>query len=405
MNIIQFGRLIHSIYGRDGKLPDLDWIQAQGLFAVKLAQIHALRIDFLERKKCEHLSQLYRQAKAINAEDFFDIIEKSTPNKYKEHFKFIDPTPLATASVGQVHRAHLPSGELVVIKAIKAEVSDQFKRDVSRMKKWIRAFTLIYPKLKKAGDPIGIIEDIELYTLSELDLRHEVKGQETLRNIHLKENGRFDLSCLKFAKIHNQLCHKNLMVSEYVSGPTFDELLTEGKLQYRQLLDLFRIQGYFMFCMGTFHGDLHPGNIILSNGRLCFVDTGFIAQVGSKMRVGLFEFFEALSANEYEASAHALNRMSENQIQDSQLKEFSNSFTKLYTGFKGASVAEISLTQKMMQTIKLGIHAGMSFDRGIFSIIRSLMYLDGMVLRCNPKAVLLEDIRHYIGEFKAHIKS
>ena len=404
MNIIQFGKLIHTIYRRDGKLPDLDWIQAQGLFAVKLAQIHALRIDFLERKKCEHLSQLYRQAKAINEDDFFEIFEKSAPNKYRELFKFIDPTPLATASVGQVHRAELPSGESVVIKAIKAEVSDQFRRDVSRMKKWIRAFTLIYPKLKKAGDPIGIIEDIERYTLSELDLRHEVKGQETLRSIHLKEHARFGLSGLRFAKVHTQLCHKNLMVSEYVSGPTFDELLTDGKLQYRQLLDLFRIQGFFMFCMGTFHGDLHPGNIILSNDQLCFVDTGFIAQVGSKMRVGLFEFFEALSANEYEASAHALNRMSEKQIQDSQLREFSDSFKKLYKGFKGASVAEISLTQKMMQTIKLGIHAGMSFERGIFSVIRSLMYLDGMVLRCNSKAVLLEDMRQYISEFKGHIK-
>ncbi|HAO67839.1 MAG TPA: hypothetical protein DCR17_14265, partial [Verrucomicrobiales bacterium] len=61
MNALQFGRLIHSIYSRNGRLPDLDWIQSQGLFAVKLAQIHALRIDFLEREKCEHLAKLYRQ--------------------------------------------------------------------------------------------------------------------------------------------------------------------------------------------------------------------------------------------------------------------------------------------------------------------------------------------------------
>ena len=405
MNVIQFGKLIHAIYSRNGKLPDLDWIQSQGLFAVKLAQIHALRIDFLDRKKCEHLATLYRQANAVSSEDFLSILSRYAPSDYMNHFESIDAFPLATASVGQVHKAQLKSGNTIVIKAIKAEVSDQFNRDVTRIKKWIRFATWIYPKLKKAGDTIGIIEDIERYTLSELDLRHEAKGQMTLRNIHSREMERFDLSMLKFANVHPHLSNKNLMVSDYISGPTFDELLTEGKLQYRQLLDLFRIQGYYMFCVGTFHGDLHPGNVILSGDQMCFIDTGLIAEVRQKMRIGLFNFFETLSSNDYEGSAHALNRMSENEIQGSQFRTFSKAFKQLYQDFKGASVAEISLTQKMMQTIKLGIHAGMSFDRDIFCVIRSLMYLDGMVLRCNPNAILLEDMRPYIAEFKRNIQN
>jgi ubiquinone biosynthesis protein len=250
---------------------------------------------------------------------------------------------------------------------------------------------------------MGIIEDIERFTLSELDLRHEVTGQETLRNIHSEAKLSFDLSGLIFPQVHSKLSHKNMMVSEYVPGPTFDELLSAGKLKYAQLLDLFRIQGYYMFCKGVFHGDLHPGNIILSDSQLCFIDTGFIAKVGRKMRVGLFNFFEALSSNHYEKCAYALNSMSDVEIKGTKLKEFITSFQYLYRDFTGANVARVSLTQKMMETIKLGIHAGMSFERGIFSVIRSLMYLDGMVLRCNPEAVLLEDMRQYIGEFKAHI--
>ena len=403
MNVLQFGKLVHSIYRRNGRLPDLDWIQSQGLFAVKLAQIHALRIDFLERQKCEHLAKLYRQAKEVSSEDFLNILNTSAPANYRNYFDTISRTPLASASVGQVHKAKLKSGEEVVIKAIKNEVSDQFKRDVSRMKSWIHFATWVYPKLKQAGDPIGIIEDIERFTLSELDLRHEVKGQLTLKNIHTKANRHFNLTGLKFPKVHDKLCHRNLMVSAFIPGPTFDELLSEGKLQYSQLLDLFRIQGYYMFCEGVFHGDLHPGNIILSGDQLCFIDTGFIAEVGRKMRLGLFNFFDALSHNHYEKCAQALNSMSEVEIKGTRLKEFTKSFQNLYHDFTEATVAKVSLTQKMMETIKLGIHAGMSFERGIFSVIRSLMYLDGMVLRCNPEAVLLEDMRKYIGEFKKHI--
>jgi len=58
----------------------------------------------------------------------------------------------------------------------------------------------------------------------------------------------------------------------------------------------------------------------------------------------------------------------------------------------------------MMETIKLGVHSGMVFERGMFPIIKSLMYLDGMVLKCNPEAVLLKDMRRFIEEFKNIVK-
>ena len=64
-------------------------------------------------------------------------------------------------------------------------------------------------------------------------------------------------------------------------------------------------------------------------------------------------------------------------------------------------MSQVSLTKKMMQTIRLGVLSGMSFDEGMFDIIKSLMYLDGMVIRANPDAVLLRDMRRFIDDFKA----
>ena len=400
MNWFQFVRLIHSIYRHGGPLPDLEWIQRLGLLAVKLGQVHALRVDFLDREKCEHLARLYRQNSTIPAQDFRALLRSSAGDGFFDHFKEISETPLASASVGQVHRAQLLDGSLVVVKAIKHEVREQFIRDVDGTRRLLRFCTALYPKLRKVGDPLGILNDIEEYTLSELDLRHEVTGQKTLRSIYEDNRGRFDLSKLQFAYVHESLCNDRIMVSEWIPGPSFDELLEKGNLPYPQLLELFRIHGFYMFCIGTFHGDMHPGNVLLSNGQLCFIDTGYIGSVGPKIRRGLFHFFSALSEYYYPRGALAMNSMSEYVLYGPAFDSFRKLFIELYADFEGSTVAQISLTKMMMRTIKLGVHCGMRFEKGIFAIIRSLMYLDGMVLRGNPDAVLLRDMRPFIGEFE-----
>ena len=286
MNWVQFGRLIHSIYGRGGKLPDLDWIQSLGLLAVKLGQVHALRIDFLDPGKCEHLAKLYRHNAALPPEDFLALLRSSAVPGFLERFADIEQTALASASVGQVHRARLKNGESVVIKAIKRDVRAQFSADVASLKSLFRLATFVYPKLRQVGDPVGILGDIEEYTLSELDLRHEVAGQQTLRAIYDQHRDTFDLSRLAFARVHEPLCNENVMVSQFIPGRSFDELLEAGALDYAQLLELFQIHGFFMFCVGTFHGDMHPGNVLLTGDKLCFIDTGYIGHVGPKSAAG-----------------------------------------------------------------------------------------------------------------------
>ncbi|MGO8837114.1 MAG: ABC1 kinase family protein [Limisphaerales bacterium] len=403
MNWIQFGRLIHSIYGRGGRLPDLDWIQDRGLLAVKLGQVHALRIDFLDREKCEHLARLYRRNAELAPEDFQKLLRASAVPGFFDHFADIEPIALASASIGQVHRARLKTGEEVVIKAVKRNVRDEFLADVAGLKRLFRLVTFLYPKLRQVGDPVGILGDIEEYTLSELDLRHEVAGQQTLRAINEQHRNTFDLSRLAFARVHEPLCNENVMVSEFIPGRSFDELLEAGALGYDTLLELFHIHGFYMFCVGTFHGDMHPGNVLFTDDKLCFIDTGYIGHVGPKIRRGLFEFFAALSEYDYPRCAAALNRMSERELAGQAFDTFKERLLELYADFTGMTVAQVSLTRKMMQTIKLGVHSGMTFEKGIFAIIRSLMYLDGMVLRCKPDAVLLRDMRRFIGEFERFV--
>ena len=109
------------------KPADLDWIQKQGLLSVKLAQIFALRSDLIGVEKCRQLQQLYQHAASIPTEDVFANLESRAPEGFFDAFENIEKMPLAAASVGQVHRGKLKTGEEVVVNIIKNQNSKTFR--------------------------------------------------------------------------------------------------------------------------------------------------------------------------------------------------------------------------------------------------------------------------------------
>lgn len=404
MTTLQFLVLLKDIYGK--KLPDLDKIEKKGLLAVKIAQHFALRIDFLDENVCTHLSQLYRNnSTVIPEEEFVLLLDEYTHKNWKFEFSEISEKPFASASIGQVHRAKLLNGEDVVIKLLKKNFDKQFQKDVQTIKNFFKLSIKIYPKLSKVFDPIGVLENIEDYTSNELNLLNEIDGQNILQKIYEKNKENYDLRKLKFHKIYREFSNEKILVSQSIHGKSFDELLKQGNLKYDTLLNFFHLHGFYIFGPGIFHGDIHPGNIILDEDEnIYFVDTSAISTVGKKIKNGLFNFFKYLSWYDFENCAFYLNKMAEKEISGAEFESFKKKFIKLYEGFENATVSEVSLTRKMMETIKLGVHSGMVFEKGMFGIIKSLMYLDGMVLRCKPDAVLLKDMRIFINEFEKLIK-
>ena len=401
MSWLGFIRLFRMLFG--SKDPDLDEIQKLGLLAVKIGQVFALRIDFLGAEKCRKLSSLYSRQNKPQPKEFEALISRIGGAGFLSNFADFDRTPFAVASIGQCHRARLKCGSEVVVKLVKNDLRPSFERDIERAKKILWIVQFANPKLRGVANPLSLIHEIRVMTLNELDLRNEVRGHELLEQLYRESSGDYDLSKLEFAALHRELSNQSVLVKEYVPGQTFDELLSEGRLSYSALLDLFHIHGYYMFVKGTFHGDIHPGNVILNSGRIYFIDTGFIGSVTDQIRINLFHFFDALSQYHYAASAHYLHAMSSVALDSKAYERFESKFLSLYADFTHMPVGKVSLTRKMMDTIKLGVISGMQFEEGMFDIIKSLMYMDGMVLRANPEAILLEDLRPFIQEFRTHI--
>ena len=268
------------------------------------------------------------------------------------------------------------------------------------MKRWMKMGLFFNPKLKKVGNPIGLLNHIEDYTLRELNLLNEITGKERLENLAEKYSDKFPMPNLRFPKIWKELSSENVLVMEEIKEPTLESHLNSGTMEWDDLLQLFRIHGAYMFGMGVFHGDLHPGNAMMSEDKeFIFIDTGAICEAPEHVRNALFGFFYFLAKGELQNAFDAMLTMAEVAPSGKTLQTYYDSMFELYDGFVGTSVSEVSLTQQMMKTVKAAVLAGCSFGDEAFPIIRSLMYMDGMVLKGHPEVDLISSMGPYLDEF------
>ena len=138
------------------------------------------------------------------------------------------------------------------------------------MKRWVKMGLLMNPKLKKVGNPIGLLSHIEDYTLRELDLMNEINGKEKLESLAEEYSASFPMPKLGFPKIWAELSNSNVLVMEEITSPTLENHLNNKSMEWDDMLQLFRIHGAFMFGLGVFHGDLHPGNAMMDEEELHF---------------------------------------------------------------------------------------------------------------------------------------
>ena len=389
--VLKFILLFRILFGRAEI--QIEKIEQMGLLAVKIAQMYAVRSDILGVEKCMKLQALFEQVTPISWEVVQGVLRAEAPDSFWEEVVNIDHDHLATASLGQVHLAELRSGEKVVVKVVKPEATLDFESDLKAVRMIIRAAVTFYPKLKRLADPMGTIETIARLTRKELDLLNESIGAERMRELRKRGQNLPHLQRLHFPKYYNSISSKQVLVSEWIGAESVRSGLDQNSFGYDNLLSLFRIHGFYMFLHGEFHGDLHPGNVFFEGDKFWFIDNANVEVVPSDFTQGLLRFLAQLGARDFSGAARVMQEISKNPPKDQD--KYYREFAELYSGFQSGVT---SLTTQMMQTVKLCVHAGMEFPEGAFPVIKSLMYLDGMALKCNPEAKLLEDVLHYMDD-------
>lgn len=254
---------------------------------IKVGQLFSTRADIFPSEYVEELSKLQDKVPAFSYEQVETIIGQELGKKIPELFQSFEPIPLAAASLGQVHKAVLHSGEAVVIKVQRPGLKKLFEIDLQILKGIARYFQN-HPKWGKGRDWMGIYEECCRILWEEIDYLSEGRNADTFRR-----NFR-GYDWVKVPRIYWRYTSPRVLTLEYLPGIKISqyEALEAAGLD-RKLIARQGAQAYLhqLLNNGFFHADPHPGNIAVSadGGGLIFYDFGMMGRIKSNVREGLME--------------------------------------------------------------------------------------------------------------------
>jgi len=246
--------------------PDLDRgvrlrlaLEELGPIFIKFGQMLSTRRDLLPHDIADELAKLQDDVPPFPERESIAIIETTLGKPIAELFAEFETTPMASASVAQIHRASLHSGEKVVVKVVRPDIESVIRQDIALMQVLAQFIYKHLPNGRRLR-PVEVVSDYELTILDELDMGREAANASQLRRNFA------DSALLYVPEVHWDYTRRNVFVMERISGTAVTDLAalkaagTDLKLLAERGVEIFFTQ---VFRDSFFHADMHPGNIFV----------------------------------------------------------------------------------------------------------------------------------------------
>ncbi len=273
-------------------------IQELGPTFVKLGQILSTRPDIVPPALVAELKTLQDAVPPMTPEEVESQLKAELGENYRDHFSDFTVKPLACASIAQVHRAVLKeNGMEVVVKIQRPNIKNKIEADVEIMGFLAKALEANFPDTRLFS-PAGIVTEFEKAILKEIDFTHEIDHIERFkRNFARNPN-------VHFPEPIKTLSTPRVFVMEFIKGTKITNI-TPDKFDVAKVVDtgldcVFQM----IYKDGFFHGDLHPGNLLVRDDNvLCFIDFGLCGRLSERQRDLLVDVLVAIVRQDYESVA------------------------------------------------------------------------------------------------------
>ncbi|MDI1312272.1 AarF/UbiB family protein [Prosthecobacter sp.] len=326
-----------------------DDIEKLGPTYIKLAQLLSTRSDFVPQGYMDALSRLQDHVEPFSFEQVQAIVSMEIGARLSKAFIEFDPTPIAAASLGQVHRAVLRGGQQVVVKVQRPEARQNVSEDLEAMTE-LAAFMDAHTDLGRRYGLVQIVEELRKSLLRELDYRLEAMNLLLMR----KHLGAYE-HILVPAPVEDYSSGR-VLTMEHVTGQKITKFspLIRVEIDGDALAEeLFQAYLHQILMVGVFHADPHPGNIFLTDDRrIALLDLGMVGRVGNNMQDLLLKLLLGISEGNGDQAAAVAEKMGEPD-KDYDALTFKRRIADLVSQQRSANLNDLQIGKVVLEVQKI----------------------------------------------------
>jgi ubiquinone biosynthesis protein len=350
----------------------------------KLGQLLSTRPDLLPALWIEELEKLQDDCPPLPLGDVRREIERGLGRPVEQVFAALEEAPLASASIAQVHLARTHRGERVVVKVQRPHIRERVESDLALLYYLAR---LLEAVVEETGvyTPTGIIEEFDRTVHEELDFMNEARNARAMAEA---ARGR---EFLVIPRVHEELSSSTVLTLDYVDGTKVSEVTADAGFDLERVArNVIEAAFRQLFEDGLFHGDPHPGNILVLPGeRIALLDFGLVGRLGRAQQEALVTLIVAVALRDPESVARILNRIGVPEAH-SPITEFREDIRQILDRYVGLKLDEIRTATLLRDLLDLAVRHRIRVPKEYAVLAKASITVEGIIRRLYPKLDILE---------------
>jgi predicted unusual protein kinase regulating ubiquinone biosynthesis (AarF/ABC1/UbiB family) len=354
-------------------------VERLGPTFIKLAQLLSTRPDIIPSAYAESLARLQDDVAPVPFSQIEAILAEELGERLASAYSFIDATPLAAASIAQVHRATLADGREVVLKVQRPGVRECVLADLDALAEvagFLEKHTAVGERLAAAT----LFAEFRRSMLRELDFRQEALHLVTLAN------NLADIEEIVVPQPVTAYSTSRVLTMEFIAGSKITSLDPRVLAQAdgERLADAL-LRAYLRQILrdGFFHADPHPGNVFLADGRIALIDLGMVARVRPALQDRLLQLLLAVSENRPDDAVSVLLWLAED-CEGADEAEFRRGVADIIGQHQEISLSRPQVGRAVLMLLKVAAESGVRLPPELAMIGKTLLNLDEIGHRLAP---------------------
>ena len=364
---------------------------------IKLGQVLSTRVDIFGREWTEEFEHLQSNVRPIASADILALIESQLQRPLSEVFRHIDPQPIGSASIAQVHRAVLVSGEVVAVKVKRPDIDATIAADLRILTHIAQLIETEIPESRRYH-PVQMLHYFARSLAKETDLSVELRYLQRFGRAY--ENHAF----IRIPKVYAAYSNRQLLVQEYIDDTLLNDLALETlPAEARRQLATHITDALLGMILqhGFFHADPHPGNIFVNaQGRIALIDFGLVGHLSATRRREIIALINALMQRDQFAMQYVLSNWAQGDLPDESL--LGADVMEMLLNYEHTAMKDLRISQVINDITHIMRTHELTLPPDLVMLFKALITLEGVVKRLDGEFELLQHAKPIVRNIMRH---